>query len=147
MCENVDRICTKDEDELQFITEVALFSNKHALVDDASEQIYKYVVCKLGSHIFTYGTILKTTEDCIYYNKSGAACGGIGDCDGVEWDETWSITYMETDCQYEIDNNRLNNKKKYYDFGRNIHDEFFCKDPFGLEGIYKIQYDFRENDA
>ena len=153
MCENIDeqkneKLSKEEKDRYQFVSQIALFSNKHALQDNASDQLYEYVAHKLESPVFIYGTVLRTDEDRIKYENHGAACSGIGDCEGIEWDITWSITYMGTDGEYDVDNERLKNTSRYYNGANNVsHDEFFCKDPFGLDGIYKIQYNYEENDA
>ena len=145
---NVFPLSSIEPDEFQFVNQIAAFLNKHALQDNASEQLYEYVVCKLDFPVFTHFVHLETTEDCIRYEDHGAACSGICDCNGIEWDITWSITYMGADGEYDVDNKQLKDTSRYNN-GANYtpHDEFFCKDPFGLNGIYKIQYDHEENDT
>lgn len=61
---------------------------------------------------------------------------------GTEGSVDRVFSYVGSEGNYPIRNDKLNDLSTYHVamYAKAVEDKFYCKDPFGLKGIYKISF-------
>lgn len=124
-----------------FIEQMKPFLTAHGTPNTDVNGLLDYA-CQKGRVRFNiHGCDWSTDQDTIKYRYEWYACNFFDDIeDKGRYD--WSFTFVAYTGIYLIQNEMLNDIS-HYDVRSNapaVDDLFYCKDPFGLKGIYEVHF-------
>ena len=125
-----------------FIEEMKDFLKVHGSSATDVDKLLEYAMRKTGTGFNLFGVEWTAERDSIKVVYSMECHSFFDDGGGVESRESWSITFVEADDDFIYQNEKLNDLSIYRIINNDpvLTDEFYCKNPFGLNGTYKIVF-------
>lgn len=125
-----------------FLSLMRVFLDAHGTKNTDAEKLIDYAVSKTGEGFNYYGVRWTAERDRIQCSHSWEGHSFFDDGGGIEGEIDWTLSYVGTEGNYPIENEKLNDLSCYAFRSTigGIEDTFFCKNPFGLLGIYRIDY-------
>ncbi len=133
----------KREEEIRrmaIIDKIAVFTDSHGTQDTDIRGLVEYAVRKTDC---SYEKYWHAGPDGISIYDSWASHSFFDDGGGEEGYKQWSIHFVGKEGDHPIQNEKLNDLSTYEldPHGPTVTDSFYCEDPFGLEGIFKISFE------
>lgn len=119
------------------INKISVFTECHGTEATDIGDLVDYAIRKTG---LSYEDNWSAYRDSISVHDDWSNHSFFDDGGGDEGYKNWSIVFVEKEGDYLIQNEKLNDRSVYVldAHGPTVEDSFYCKDPFGLKGIYRI---------
>ena len=126
----------KEAKRKAIIDKIAVFIDCHSTQATDAKGFVDYVIQKAGIVMDDRNWFAQQNKISVYYEW--ASHSFFDDGGGEEGYRKWSITFVGNEGNYMLQNKKLNDLSEYR---ANTKDSFYCRDPFGLIGIYEICFE------
>ena len=134
---NKERDKEKAAEKKAIINKISVFKKCHGTAATDIGDLVDYAIRKTDIRYEDHWYADRDSISVHYYWSSHSF---FDDGGGDEGYKDWSIVFVEKEGDYLIQNEKLNDRSVYVldAHGPTVEDSFYCKDPFGLKGIYRI---------
>ena len=131
----------REKNRQAFIVQMKDFLDSHGTEKTDVNGLLDYITKKTGA-VFDRWATWAAQRDRIKCHYEWGGHSFFDDGGGFEGCLDWSITFLNSDSDYSIQNDKLNDLEHFkMPRDRAVSDVFYCKDPFGLNGIYEIRFE------
>ena len=130
-----------------FLEGMSAFRNAHGPGD--ADALLNYAKKKTGLSFNNHGARWTANRNEVACHYSWESHSFFDDGGGAEGHKDWSIRYVGATGNYPLRNNKLDDHSTYM-LGTHlpaVNDSFYCENPFGFSGIYRICFKGDENNT